>query len=273
MPFSKRASARAGSIAESAPQGFQVALRELSRRERWLWISLAATTSLAAIAYLLSTFPGARDARYELLRIAPETAAPALLALLLLFNVYLLYRRALVQRERKTLLPDTPDAQDRDAAEVSEIDPVTGLLNRAAAVERVAKELAAARRAGKPLSVLIADIDDFGRINSQFGQASGDTVLREFARQLKRATRGVDLVVRMGNDEFLAILPECAVASVPRVTDRITPMTVNCQGRELEVTCSVSSFDHHHGDSAEELLNRADQMLRLYSQTASALTH
>lgn len=274
-PYSKKPHGRAsGSIAEAAPEGFQVALRQLSRRERWLWISLAIATSLAAIAFLLAGFPAPNDGRYQWARVTRETAAPALLGLLLILNFHVMHCRALLQRERKLLLAAHGEpAGAVDATDLQEVDPLTGLLNRAAATPRLEQELAAAKRAGKPLSVLVVDIDDFGRVNTRYGQAIGDRVLQEFATQLRRATRGVDTIIRMGDDEFLAVLPECAVPSVQRVIDRINPLAVNCGGDTLEVTCTASSFDHHHSDSAEHLLKRAQEMVRLYKTSPSVLTH
>ena len=65
-----------------------------------------------------------------------------------------------------------------------------------------------ARAAGSSLSMLVADIDHFKSVNDTHGHDAGDSVLREFAQRLRRNTRGIDLVCRMGGEEFIIVMPD-----------------------------------------------------------------
>jgi diguanylate cyclase (GGDEF)-like protein len=101
------------------------------------------------------------------------------------------------------------------------VDPLTGLLNRRAFVELAERELARARRARGPVSVLMMDLDYFKRVNDRFGHQAGDRVLAEFAATVRRSLRTEDLVGRYGGEEFCALLPganlQQAVESANRV--------------------------------------------------------
>lgn len=267
--------AGAGVETPAAPENIQEALQDLVRGERWLRWSGDAVTFLSIVAFVASTLPFPEVPHNALLRIRPEQAAPALLGLLLLFHVYAVYGRRLIQLRRKQLTGGTyireteTLAPFQEGAESAGIDHLTGLTTRPAVVSRLGQELARARREGQALSVLVADLDDFPQMNERYGDAAGDLVLREFARRLKKATRGCDLLARIGPGEFLAVLPECAVGGVERVVERLSPLVVKCSGTELSVKCSVGWVDQQHGELPEDLLKRAEMMLRLYKDADS----
>jgi diguanylate cyclase (GGDEF)-like protein len=83
---------------------------------------------------------------------------------------------------------------------------LTGIANRRQFNQRLAMEIAAARAAGQPLTLAVADIDRFKVINDLFGHASGDEVLRRTAEIMRRQCRAVDLVARIGGEEFALVL-------------------------------------------------------------------
>jgi diguanylate cyclase (GGDEF)-like protein len=87
-------------------------------------------------------------------------------------------------------------------------DSLTGLMNRQGFDECLARELERSRRAGRPVALVIADIDRFKEINDRFGHAAGDAALRIVADSARRITRSADTLARIGGDEFAAILPE-----------------------------------------------------------------
>src|ERR1700735_1445556 len=89
------------------------------------------------------------------------------------------------------------------------LDQLTGLYNRRSGEQRLAEEISRAQRHGRPLTVLLMDLDGLKSVNDKHGHAAGDTVIKSFADRLQRAIRGSDLAVRLGGDEFMAILPEC----------------------------------------------------------------
>jgi diguanylate cyclase (GGDEF)-like protein len=157
-----------------------------------------------------------------------------------------------------------PSEESLGSYDPSTLDPVTGLCTRSFAEQWLAKQVTHARRSGEPLTLLILRLEDFGQVNEQYGKSSADHALRELARRLKKASRGCDLAVRMGADEFLVALPGCGVGGAKRVLDRLGPIEINCDGTNLTLAYSAAWIDHQPGESPTELLGRADQMLQLY---------
>ena len=99
--------------------------------------------------------------------------------------------------------------QEGDEARLSaRTDPLTGLDNRLALDEILAAELHRARVGRQPLSVLVADLNDFKDINDRFGHLNGDACLREVAAALDAGKRGLDRCFRWGGDEFVMVLPD-----------------------------------------------------------------
>jgi two-component system, cell cycle response regulator len=100
-------------------------------------------------------------------------------------------------------------------------DPVTGLWNRGMIMNLLHRELARARREGTPLSIFMADLDLFKRVNDSFGHLAGDLVLRETGQRMLAALRAYDSIGRYGGEEFLAVLVSCDVAAATKLAERI----------------------------------------------------
>lgn len=98
-------------------------------------------------------------------------------------------------------------------------DGLTGLLNRRAYDTRIIEERSRALR-GKPLSILMIDVDRFKDFNDRFGHAAGDDVLAKVARLLLGATRGTDSVARYGGEEFVVIAPEADAVGAQHLAER-----------------------------------------------------
>lgn len=111
-------------------------------------------------------------------------------------------------------------SQSEQLRTLQTIDPLTGVLSRRAFVERFEEVAKRDARLGSPFALLLLDLDGFRRLNAENGRVAGDEVLRSVARCLRSATRGTDLVGRVGNDEFSMVLAECEDAGP--VVDRIT---------------------------------------------------
>jgi diguanylate cyclase (GGDEF)-like protein/PAS domain S-box-containing protein len=145
-------------------------------------------------------------------------------------------------------------------------DPVTGLVNRFALMDRLAQALVAMERLPGRLAVLFADLDHFKEVNDSFGHDAGDQVLAEVGRRLLRFSRHADTVARLGGDEFVVL---CASLrdddDVPLIADRIVEGVRTSyveDGHELSVTCSVGiaiTSDPHA--EPEQLIRDADEAM------------
>jgi diguanylate cyclase (GGDEF)-like protein len=125
----------------------------------------------------------------------------------------------------------------------STIDPLTGLANRRSLIESASDEIQRSRRTGRPMSLLMIDLDHFKRINDALGHAHGDAVLVAVAATLRSAMRVIDHVGRWGGEEFIAVLPEsdgdAAVAAAERVRSAVEALRIDHEGRATTVTVSI----------------------------------
>jgi len=100
-------------------------------------------------------------------------------------------------------------------------DGLTGLLNRAAILDILERELARTSREGTTLAILMADLDGFKLINDTYGHQAGDAVLREVAQRMRASLRSYDAIGRYGGEEFLIVLPGCDVSQAMEVAERV----------------------------------------------------
>ena len=150
-----------------------------------------------------------------------------------------------------------------EAERLARHDELTGLPNRRAFVETLAAEVARVRRTGSPLSVVVADLDGFKRINDSFGHPAGDVCLSSIAGVLRETLRQYDSCFRWGGDEFTLILPETSLVEAEIVCDRVAAAVVaGCRapdGVPLRITCAPAQWDE--AMTGEDLVSTADQAL------------
>jgi len=145
-------------------------------------------------------------------------------------------------------------------------DPLTRLPNRATFEDRLRAEVERARREGRPLALVLADVDHFKRINDERGHPAGDEVLREVGRRLQAAVRAGDLVARVGGEEFAALLPGADLAAASEVGERMgaqlrsAPVPIPGGSVAVTASCGVTTLEPH--DDELSFVSRAD--VRLY---------
>jgi diguanylate cyclase (GGDEF)-like protein len=100
-------------------------------------------------------------------------------------------------------------------------DDLTGLANRRRFLSQLEAEIVRSGRSGSPLGVVLADLDDFKRINDTWGHDVGDETLRRFAQILRATVRDVDLPVRLGGEEFAILLPETDLEGSAQLAERV----------------------------------------------------
>lgn len=122
-------------------------------------------------------------------------------------------------------------------------DPLTGLHNRRHLDERLGAELSAASRHGRPLALLLADLDHFKAVNDRHGHLAGDEVLRRTALALQHTVRKEDLLARYGGEEFAVLARETALPGAQALAERLRAAVERSrcawEGAELQVTISV----------------------------------
>ncbi|MGI8525599.1 MAG: PleD family two-component system response regulator [Pseudolabrys sp.] len=152
--------------------------------------------------------------------------------------------------------------------EMAITDALTGLFNRRYMETHLAGLLEQAASRGKPIAVLVLDIDYFKAINDGHGHDAGDDVLREFSLRIRKCIRNIDLACRYGGEEFVVVMPETDIAVAAMVAERLRRRIANeafaiQQGsKSLEVTISIGiAALNGAADNAAAILKRADLAL------------
>lgn len=178
-----------------------------------------------------------------------------------------LLARSVTQIRRKRY-SDKLRASLSESVEFAVTDALTGLNNRRYLDTHLATLVDRSNRRGRPLSVLITDIDHFKLINDTHGHEGGDDVLRDFARRVRGAVRGADLACRYGGEEFVVVMPDTTSDIAAQVAERLreavaaAPFKISATGVAAPVTTSVGIATlEANGEGADALLRRADKAL------------
>ncbi len=219
--------------------------------EEVAWVGIIGETEAAAVSLSLGSsgdrettlqlHPAAGGLEPETLRLAERLASQAAVAL---ENARL---HDVVQRQAIT-------------------DDLTGLVNRRGFGGTLQAEVERARLFGEPLTVILADIDDFKRINDTFGHSVGDIVLHSFADLLRSHIRDGDVAARIGGEEFAILLPGADAGEAATVAERIrlslsTFSVPVSDGRAVQVTSSFGIAQLGPSEAGDDLLRAADEAL------------
>jgi len=155
-----------------------------------------------------------------------------------------------------------------ESVEMAVLDPLTSLHNRRYMNNHLTTLFDESAQSGRPISVLVIDIDYFKAVNDTYGHDVGDMVLKDFAVRIRRNIRGIDLACRMGGEEFVVVMPDTDVSQAYKVAERLRlaiasePFSAGEGAASLDITASVgvAAFEYPE-DTPDIILKRADQAL------------
>ena len=255
------------------PSEIRKSLKHLDRQQWWMWSSAVLVILLLTIGVASFSFPSLMHVDDGTYSFYLSQAVRGLIGLVLIFSVYSVYQQSQINKIRGQLADQMDsvakvESLTEEVYKLAVLDPLTSLHNRRSGEQRLSEEIARSRRHARPLTVLLLDLDDLKQCNDKFGHDAGDVMLRSFGDRLKRAIRGSDLAVRQGGDEFMLILPECRAEEVRHVLGRLHGLEIECAGEKIGVTFACGWADYQPGESAQELLKRADQALYAHKRSA-----
>lgn len=176
-------------------------------------------------------------------------------------------------RARKLIQTKTRDDQLRDRVRMglraAVTDPLTGLFNRRYAEAHLRRVADKARMTGQPYAIIMLDLDHFKSINDTHGHAAGDGVLTQLAERMRATFRDLDLLARIGGEEFLVALPNTTVSEAEQAGERLRKMVRETNFRlpepesTLKVTASVGIAVHTPADEGKETPTALSDMFQL----------
>ncbi|MCP4701597.1 MAG: diguanylate cyclase [Gammaproteobacteria bacterium] len=152
-------------------------------------------------------------------------------------------------------------------------DPLTGLYNRRHMEKSLEREVTRARRHDTPIGIIMIDIDYFKYFNDTYGHETGDVVLRELGKYLKKSIRGEDIACRYGGEEFILIMPGASLENTGRQAEKFCSgvkeaIQVEHKGKILSISVSLGIASYpDQGSDIQDVLKAAD--LALYQAKAA----
>jgi diguanylate cyclase (GGDEF)-like protein len=260
------------------PDLFRERLRKLDRRQWWLWSSTVLVLILLTVAVASFSFPALLTREEASYSFYLNQSVRALVGIVLLFAVYLVYQQWQILRMRGQIsdqIESIAHVQSLTAEvyKLAALDQLTGLYNRRSGEQRLAEEIGRSLRYGRPLTLLMLDLDGLKQTNDKLGHAGGDLLLRVFSERLQRAIRGSDLAVRLGGDEFMVMLPECRAEEVRHVLLRLEGGSATYEGQQVPCRFSRGWADYRPGETANEFMKRADEALYANKRLGKSREH
>ena len=244
------------------PELFRERLARLDRRQWWLGSTSVLILILLTVAVASFSFPALLNKEEEAYSFYLNQSVRALVGIVLIFSVYLVYQQSQILKMRRQIsqqIESIAQVQSMTAEvyKLAALDQLTGLYNRRSGEQRLVDEVGRSLRNGRPVTLLMIDLDGLKEINDKLGHPGGDLVLKSFAERLQRAIRGSDLAVRLGGGEFMVILPECRADEVRHVLTRVDGLSITYEGRAVPCRFSRGWVDYVSGETVQELMKRA----------------
>ena len=175
-------------------------------------------------------------------------------------------------RDREQAARDREQAaRDREQAkldrELAGTDDLTGARRRGVGINELEREIERTRRMGGNLVAVFVDVDGLKRVNDTLGHPAGDELLREVVKMVKHHMRSYDLVVRIGGDEFLCVLPD---VSVDDARQRFDALNAELQAGPAAGSVSIGLAELRDGEGSADLIRRADSDLLSTRKAARA---
>lgn len=139
-------------------------------------------------------------------------------------------------------------------------DDLTGLYNYGEIMKRLKAEINRSSHIGSPLTIMMLDIDNFRKVNNNYGHVLGDKVLSEMASKIKDNIREMDIAGRHGGDEFLIIFPDTELEDAKYIADRLLKIMRDSKIAGIEITFSGGLYQYK-GEKANELVEKADNLM------------
>lgn len=157
------------------------------------------------------------------------------------------------------------DRMQEELQRCARTDALTGLINRRHFMELANREISRSARSGQPFSLCIIDADHFKSVNDNYGHDAGDAVLCSLADVMQSATREMDVVARIGGEEFVMMLPETTCAEARKVASRLRTAVaqnhIDHEGTQLGVTVSIGITCTHSVQPSVEKAKKSDTPL------------
>ena len=259
--------APAGAGSDSVISKVSQQLSALEKRDWELWLIVSGTGILIGAGFIAMAFPAAimHEGNVHVEVEVSRELFISLIALIILLNTYVISRRLELRRTREMVISTT--IQSELIRLQSFTDPLTEVYNRRMLDDMYRRYVGHAQRTGKPLTIMVIDVDRFKDINTRFGHLTGDFVLAEIASLLRGAVRGSDAVIRYGGDEFLVFLADSPADGAEIVNRRIARSVEdwNTSGHlaNFELTLSIGLGEWKENSSLDQILTEADQ--RMYT--------
>lgn len=155
----------------------------------------------------------------------------------------------------------------RDGLKMAVVDPLTGLYNRRYAMRYMQRIIERSCESGLPYAVVMMNLDRFKSVNDTYGHNAGDSVLKEFARRLQENLRGIDLLARLGGEEFMIVMPDTGPAEFEFAAERLRHTIDRLEfeipsGQNIPITVSIGvTFGGPNDNDPSLLIQQADTAL------------